>query len=94
MEVHLVTLAEINGGVQEDERALIATHLGDGAAVGVPAGGGMIEVSLHAASRQEALALVRDAIAAAGVEERVTFPRTTGTDFHPAPYDPPPKEVP
>jgi hypothetical protein len=75
--------------------------------VGAPDEGGMLELEVSAPSRETAPERVRDAIAAAGLEERFTFPAQTGTDFdplgrraapphedEPAPYDPPPPEVP
>lgn len=43
----------------------------------------MLEVELTAPSRDEALGRVRDAIAAAGADDHLTFPETTGTGFSP-----------
>src|SRR5215217_3673308 len=49
----------------------------------MPDEAGMVEVELSAASRDEALERVRDAVAAAGAEEGLTFPETTGTRYEP-----------
>lgn len=51
--------------------------------VGAPDANGMLDVEVDAASRAEALGRVRDAIAAAGADDHLTFPETTGTDFVP-----------
>jgi hypothetical protein len=83
MDCHLVTLAEIGAGLSDEERAQLASGLPGKSTVGEPDEGGLVELSVEADSRDGALATVRDAIAAAGVEERVTFPRTTGTFFRP-----------
>jgi hypothetical protein len=123
MDRHLVTLHALAGGERAEEgRSQLAQVLD--ADVGAPDEGGMLELEVSAPSRERALERVRDAIAAAGLEERFTFPAQTGTDFdppgrraappderpdeeepphlergspredEPAPYDPPPPEVP
>lgn len=76
-----MTLAEIGEGLGEQERSRLASCLGSGA-VGAVEQSGLLDVSVEAESRDEAIAAVRDAIAAAGLEEHVTFPSTTGTHFH------------
>jgi hypothetical protein len=85
---------------------------------------GLFDLRVEAGSREEALQRVADVLAEMGVEQHFTFPRTTGTDYHPpghrgvpsderppedepphlqggsphdnepAPYDPPPKDIP
>ena len=89
----LVTLyAQATGDRVEAARAALAGAL-DGGTVGAPDEGGMVEVELSAASHEEALARIRDAIAAAGVDDQFIFPATTGTEFRPpsrrAPEDEP-----
>jgi hypothetical protein len=79
----LVTLYTVTAGDRgEAARAALARGL-DGGTVGAPDEGGMIEVELSAPSHEEALARVRDAIAAAGVDDQFIFPATTGTEFRP-----------
>lgn len=80
METHQVTLAEIGEGLGERQRSGLAARLGEGAVGAVE--DGFVEVSVRADSRDDAIAAVRDAIAAAGLEEHLTFPSTTGTHFH------------
>ncbi len=43
----------------------------------------MLDVEVDAPSREEALARVRDALAATGADEWLTFPATTGTGYEP-----------
>lgn len=76
-----MTLAEIGEGLGEQERSQLAAQLDEGA-IGAVEDNGLVEVSVVAGSRDDAIAAVRDAIAAAGLEEHVTFPSTTGTHFH------------
>lgn len=123
MALQFVTLdALVHGGPLEEGRARLAEALGG--TVGEVDGDAVLEVEIEADTHEDALARVRDAIAAAGLEERFTFTSTTGTDFHepghrgpapeeapdedepphlqggsphedqPAPYDPPPRDVP
>jgi hypothetical protein len=80
MSLHQVTLAEIGGGLGDDERSALAQAIDGDATVGAP-DDGLFDVAVEADSREDALAKVRDAIAAIGIEERVTFSSTTGTDF-------------
>lgn len=82
MERHLVTLHALAGGERVEEGLSRLAEALDGA-VGRPDAGGMLEVEVTARSREEALERVRDALAAAGLEERFTFPAQTGTDYDP-----------
>lgn len=82
MSFHQVTLAEIGGGLSDDERSALARNIDGDATVGAP-DGDVFDVAVEADSREDALVKVRDAIAAAGIEERVTFSSTTGTEFVP-----------
>ena len=82
MRRQLVTLhAKVDGHHLDAARQALAQELRPGGTVGAPDEGGMLEVELSAESREQALAAVRDAIAAAGVEEQFTFPTTTGTGY-------------
>jgi len=123
MAIHQVTLVEIGEGLTETGRAALARQIECALAVGA-SDDGLFDVEVEAGSREEALAKVRDAIAALGIDERLTFPSTTGTEYTapgrhapppderpnpvepphlqrgsphedvPAPYDPPPPQVP
>jgi hypothetical protein len=44
---------------------------------------GLFDLRIEAGSREEALQRVADVLAEMGVEQHFTFPRTTGTDYHP-----------
>jgi hypothetical protein len=44
---------------------------------------GLFDLRVEAGSREEALQRVADVLAEMGVEQHFTFPRTTGTDYHP-----------
>jgi hypothetical protein len=44
----------------------------------------MLEIEVSARTREDALARVRDAVAAIGAEERFTFASTTGTEHTPS----------
>jgi len=80
MTRQFVTLYAIAHGERLDQgRSGLATAV-DGI-VGAPDDSGMLEVIVDAGSHEEALARVRDAIAAAGLEERFTFPAETGTQY-------------
>lgn len=80
MGIQQVTLAQIDGGLSDDERSALAQAIDGDATVGAP-DDDVFDVSLEADSHEDALAKVRDAIAATGIDERVTFPSTTGTGF-------------
>jgi hypothetical protein len=82
VERHLITLYALDRERAEEALPALARAL-DGGTVGLPDEGGMVEVELSAGSREEALERVRDAIAAAGAEEGLTFPETTGTGYEP-----------
>jgi hypothetical protein len=82
-ELQQVTLAVIDEQQRQAEEALPALARALGGTVGALDDGGLVEVEVEAASREEALARVRDAIAAVGVDHLFTFPETTGTDYHP-----------
>lgn len=86
----LVTLHAESGGERlEQQRQALAQAL-DGGTVGAPDEAGMLEVEVTAESHEEALVLVRDAIAAAGADDHFTFPQTTGTGYRP-PWRRPPE---
>jgi hypothetical protein len=81
-QLQQVTLAVIEEPRQAEEaRPALAQALGG--TVGAIDDGGLLDVEVEAASHEEALARVRDAIAAAGVDHLFTFPETTGTEYHP-----------
>jgi hypothetical protein len=122
--VHQITLEILDPDrhTGEETRAELARSLH--AEVGMPDEGGLFDLRLEADSREAALQRVVDVLAELGLDQHFTFPRTTGTDYHPpgrrgvpaderppedepphlqlgsprenepAPYDPPPKEVP
>jgi hypothetical protein len=80
MAMHLVTLYELDGERADSARAGLAKAIGAG--VGAPHQG-VFDVEVEAETREEALAPVRDGIAAIGADQHFTFPAETGTDFHP-----------
>jgi hypothetical protein len=82
MERHLITLYALDRERGAEVLPAIAQALAGGT-LGMPDKAGMVEVELSADLREEALERVRDAIAAAGAEERLTFPETTGTGYEP-----------
>jgi hypothetical protein len=122
--VHQITLEVLDPDrhTGEETRAELARSLH--AEVGAPDEGGLFDLRMEADSREAALQRVVDVLAELGLDQHFTFPRTTGTDYHPpgrrgvpaderppedepphlqlgsprenepAPYDPPPKEVP
>jgi hypothetical protein len=91
--VQQVTLYALDRARAEETLPELARELS--ATVGVPDDAGMVELEVEAESHEDALARVRDAIAATGAEERFTFPETTGTGFHPPGHRaPPPDEEP
>jgi hypothetical protein len=63
-----------------ETRAELARRLH--AEVGAP-DQGLFDLRVEAGSREEALQRVADVLAEMGVEQHFTFPRTTGTDYHP-----------
>jgi hypothetical protein len=81
-ELQQVTLAVVDEP-REAEAARPALARALGGTVGEIDDGGLVDVQVEAESREQALARVRDAIAAAGVDHLFTFPETTGTDYHP-----------
>jgi hypothetical protein len=94
MERQLVTLYALDRRRAEECLPELARAL-DGGTVGSLDAAGMVEIELTAGSRDEALARVRDAIAAIGADERFTFPETTGTGHTPpGRRGPPPDEQP
>ncbi len=99
MERQLITLYALDRGRAHESLPDLARAL-EGGSVGALDSAGMVEVELSADSRDDALARVRDAIAAIGAEERFTFPETTGTAHAPPgrrgadPDDLPPGEPP
>jgi hypothetical protein len=82
MERQLITLYALDRRRAEESLPDLARAL-DGGTVGALDAAGMVEIELSADSRDEALARVRDAIAAIGADERFTFPETTGTGHAP-----------
>ena len=79
---HLITLHALERDRAEEALPDLAQAL-DGGTISMPDEAGMVEVELSAASRAEALERVRDVVAAAGAEEGLTFPETTGTRYEP-----------
>jgi hypothetical protein len=82
VERHLVTLYVLDHVTVDGYLGDLARALGGGT-VSFPDANGMLEIELSADTREQALARVRDAIAAAGADDHLTFPGTTGTDFLP-----------
>jgi hypothetical protein len=80
--VHQITLETLDPDQHtgDETRAELARMLG--ADVGAP-DQGLFDLRVEAASREEALQRVADALAALGVDQHFTFPSTTGTDYHP-----------
>lgn len=89
----LVTLHAESEGERLQEALEALGRALPGGTVGAPDDTGLLEIELTAGSHEEALGQVRDAMAAAGVDDHFTFPSTTGTEYRPpwrrAPQDQP-----
>jgi hypothetical protein len=74
MSEHVVGMYIPRPGEQaERARRALARVLGGDADVGAPDEDGTFEIRLDAADREEALQLVWDAVAAAGVDDEIVF---------------------
>jgi hypothetical protein len=80
-DFQLVTLYAEGGPATDEVRGMLARALGGNSAIGAPDEAGLLEVEVDAPDRDQAITRVADALAATGLDERFTFPSTTGTHY-------------